>query len=205
MRTFLEVEGKMGLILQPTNSQFRPPHLETNPNVRKDKAMEKRKRAAPIKRFSPNTASRPSEAAMHPPVTISKAPINVKSQADLPENRPLPFKDAPVSKSTPWPGAGKMSGNLFQDRNWLLSPNYLNNNSKNATGIASPKHPIKEEPKIGEQLIISPKSRGMWMGTGLSLLQKLGQRRRLGWQPPKQTTIQNTTSARNTKAPSKTP
>ena len=51
-----------------------------------------------------------------------------------------------------------MSQNLFKDRNWLLPPNYLNNDSKNATGIASPKPPIKEEPKIGEQSIISPKA-----------------------------------------------
>ena len=39
----------------------------------------------------------------------------------------------------------------------MLPPNYLNNNSKNATGITSPKPSIKEEPKIGEQSIISPK------------------------------------------------
>ena len=43
-----------------------------------------------------------------------------------------------------------MSGNLFEDRNWLLPPNYLNNDCKNAT---SPKSPIKEEPKTGEQSI----------------------------------------------------
>ena len=49
MRTFLEVERKMGLILQPTSSQYRPPQLDTNPNVTKDKAMEKRKRAVPTK------------------------------------------------------------------------------------------------------------------------------------------------------------
>ena len=47
MKTFLEVEGKMGLILQPTSSQYRPPQLDTNPNVRKDNATEKRKRAVP--------------------------------------------------------------------------------------------------------------------------------------------------------------
>ena len=51
-----------------------------------------------------------------------------------------------------------MSGNLFEDRNWLLPPNYLNNDSKSATGIASPNPPIKEESKIGEQSIISPKA-----------------------------------------------
>ena len=58
---------------------------------------------------------------------------------------------SPIHESTPWPGAGRMSGNLFEDRNWLLPPSYLNNNSKNAT---SPKSPIKEEPKTGEQSII---------------------------------------------------
>ena len=43
-----------------------------------------------------------------------------------------------------------MSGNPFDDRNWLLPPNYLNNDHKNTT---SPKFPIKEEPKTGEQSI----------------------------------------------------
>ena len=43
------------------------------------------------------------------------------------------------------------------------------------------------------------------MGTKLSLLQKSGQGRRLQWQPPEQTTTENTTSARNAKAPSKMP
>ena len=150
MRTFLEVEGKMGPILQPASSQYRPPQLDTNPNVRKDKAVEKRRRTAPTKRLRPNTASRPGETAMCPPVTISKAPINAKPQTDVSENRPPPLEDAPVHDRTPWPGTGKMSGNLFKNRNWLLPPNYLNN-SKNATGITCPKHPIKEEPKIGDQ------------------------------------------------------
>ena len=51
MKTFLEVEGKMGPA--PIN-QFRPPLPDTNPNIRKDNAAEKRKRAAP-KRFRPAT------------------------------------------------------------------------------------------------------------------------------------------------------
>ena len=95
---------------------------------------------------------------MYPPMTISKATINAKPQADVSENGPPPLEDARVHKSTSWPGVGKMSGNLFKDRNWLLPPNYLNNDSKNATGITSPKPPIKEEPKIGEQSNISPKA-----------------------------------------------
>ena len=51
-----------------------------------------------------------------------------------------------------------MSGNLFKDRNWLVPPNYLNNDGKNTTGITSPKPPIKEELKIGEQSIFSLKA-----------------------------------------------
>ena len=117
MKTFLEVEGKMGPIPQPASSQYRPPQLDTNPNVRQDNTAEKRKRAVPTKRFRPSTAPKPSEAAMCSPATNSK----------VSENRPPPLEKAPVCKSTPWPGAGKMSGNLFKDRTWLLPPNYLNN------------------------------------------------------------------------------
>ena len=46
MKTFLEVEGKMGPIPVPI-SQFRPPLPNTNPNIRKDNPAEKRKRATP--------------------------------------------------------------------------------------------------------------------------------------------------------------
>ena len=157
IKTFLEVEGKMGSISQPA-SQYRPPQLDTNLKVRKDNAAEKRKRAVPTKRFRPSTALKCSETAMHLTATISKAPINVKPQADASENMPPPLERAPVHESTPWPGAGRMSGNLFEDRNWLLPPNYLNNDSKNAAGFTNPKPSIKEEPKIGEQSNISPKT-----------------------------------------------
>ena len=43
MRTFLEVEGKMGPVPQPTSSQYKPPQLDTNPNVRKDRAQKREK------------------------------------------------------------------------------------------------------------------------------------------------------------------
>ena len=46
----------------------------------------------------------------------------------------------------------------FEDRNWSLPPNYLNNDNKNAAGITSPRPSIKEEPKIDEQSMISPKA-----------------------------------------------
>ena len=138
MKTFLEVEGKIGPIPQSASSQYRPPQLGTNPKVRKDNAVEKSKRVVPTKRFRPSAAPKPNDTAMQPPATVSKAP----------ENIPPPLQKAPVHESTPWPGAGRMSGNLFKDRNWLLPPNYLNNYHKKAP---SPKSTIKEEPKTGEQ------------------------------------------------------
>ena len=140
MKTFLEVEGKMGPIPQPTSSQYRAPQPDTNPKVRKDNAVEKRKRAAPTKRFRPSAAPKPGETAMQPPATVSKVP-------EAPENRSPPLEKAQVCESTPWPGARRMSGNLSEDRNWLLPPNYLNNDCKNVT---SPKSPIKGEHKTGK-------------------------------------------------------
>ena len=90
MRRFLEVEGKMSSIPQPASSQYRPPQPDTTPNVRKDSAVEKRKRAAPTKRFRPSASLKPSETAMCPSVTISKTPINVKPMQMLQKIDPHP-------------------------------------------------------------------------------------------------------------------
>ena len=118
MMTLLEVEGKMGPIPAPI-SQFRPPLPDTNPNIRKNNATEERKRATP-KKFRQAT---PKPTAVHPP--LPEAPPKPKNGAPLPST--------PVCESTPWPGTGKMSGNLFEDRNWLLQPNYLDNGKENKT------------------------------------------------------------------------
>ena len=64
MKTFLEVEGKMGPIPTPS-SQFRPLLPDTNPNIRKDTVTEKRKRATPKKKFRPAT---PRPTAACPPL-----------------------------------------------------------------------------------------------------------------------------------------
>ena len=55
MKTFLEVENKMGSIIPALASQFRLPLPETNPNVRRGDASEKRKRVTLKKRFRPAT------------------------------------------------------------------------------------------------------------------------------------------------------
>ena len=92
-----------------------------------------------------------NEATACPPARISKT--------STPDNRALPLEDAPVCKSTPWPEAGKILGNLFKERkDWLLPPNYLDNNAKGSANVTSPKPPIKEEPKAEEQTSTSPKA-----------------------------------------------
>ena len=97
---------------------------------------------------------RSNEAATCPPMTVPKT-----STEGTPDNRPLPLKEAPICKSTPWPEAGKLSGNLFEERkNWPLPPNYLDSNAEGTTSITNPKPPIKEEPKTEEQSSAGPKA-----------------------------------------------
>ena len=94
------------------------------------------------------------------------APKPTTAHLPLPEVPPKPKNDmldsrpVPVCESTLWPGAGKMSGNLFEDRNWLLLPNYLTNYNENKTesepkntaSITSPGPWIKEEElKVNDQ------------------------------------------------------
>ena len=148
MKTFLEVEGKMGPIPVPVpGSQFRPPLPDTNPNVRKNNVTEKRKRATPKKMFR---AATPKPTTAHP--SLPETPPKPKNS--------MPLPSVPVREDTPWSGTGKLLGNLFGDRNWLLPKSYFatENKNENVTGITSPKPSLKEEPKIGEQSIISPKT-----------------------------------------------
>ena len=167
MKTFLEVEGKVGPV---PASPFRPPLPDTSPNIRKDNAAEKRKRATP-KRFRLAT---PKPTTTCPP--LPEAPPKPKNEA--PDSQPLP--SVPVHKSTPWPGTGKMSGNLFEDRNWLLPPNYLDNGNENKTenapkivaSVTSPRPPIKKEEK--EPKTNDKSTEKMQLGTRLPFLQISG-------------------------------
>ena len=137
MKMFLEVENKMGPIIPALASQFRPPLPETNPNVRKSDATEKRKRVTPKKRFRPAT---PRATMTCPP--LLQAPPKPTSDAAA--------ASAPVMvrEDTPWPDSGRMSGNLFEERNWLLPKGYLAMEGEKE-GVAKP-YP-KEEGKEGEQ------------------------------------------------------
>ena len=119
MKTFLEVEGKMGPIPVPApGTQFRPPLPETNPNVKKNDVTEKRTRATPKKKFRSAT---PKPTAVYP--SLPQAPPKTKNSTPLPS--------VPAREDTPWPGTGKMLGNLFEHRNWLLPKNYLTTENKN--------------------------------------------------------------------------
>ena len=87
----------------------------------------------------------------------------------IPKNPPKPASNAAaasmpamVRQDTPWLGAGKMSGNLFQDRNWLLPKDYLA--TKEKKDMAKP-YP-KEEDKMEEQ---DPKEEKCDWGPGCPL------------------------------------
>ena len=147
MKTFLEVENKMGpmIPIPAPNSQFRPLLLEMNPNFHKNDNTDKRKRVTPKRKFNPIT---PSIATMCP--LLPQAPPKPSNNMSL----------TPVWEDTPWPSTGKTSGNLFKDRNWLLPKGYLAiEGKKEDTTTPS----LKEEPKV-EDHSSSTKGREMWFG-----------------------------------------
>ena len=137
MRTFLELEGKLDPIPQSPSNQFSLPQPDTNSNVRKvTKITEKRKRVAPTKRFKAKIAVEPNSDKTTMQLPNTKAIMNTESQKTLkpaPEGTPPPLGDAPIHTGTPWPKAGKMSGNLFETRKeWLIPPNYTNDSNISA-------------------------------------------------------------------------
>ena len=165
MRTFLKLEGKLGLKPQSSSIQFRPSQPDTKANAGKgNKVAQKGMIIAPTKRFKAKMAVKPNpnEVTMQPPTTVSKAPTKLvyqtPSQEGTPENKPPPLEDAPIQAGTPWPKAGKMSGNLFKiRRDWLIPPNYSNNNNNMNTAIAtSSESHIKIEPKPEGQTTTNP-------------------------------------------------
>ena len=77
MRTFLELEGKLGLNPQSPRIQFRPSQPDTKPDARKGSIVtEKGMGIAPTKRFKAKIAAEPNsnEVTMLPAPTVSKAP-----------------------------------------------------------------------------------------------------------------------------------
>ena len=121
----------MGMTIQTSiqNSQFRPPLPQTNPNIHRSDNVERRKTITPKRKFRPIT----------PKVTMTNPPL---LQAP---SRPTNENPSKVREDTPWPGTDKMSGNLPDDRQWLLPKGYLaTQNKEKNIDINS----LKEEPKI---------------------------------------------------------
>ena len=151
MKTFLEVENKMGPIIPALVSQFRPPLPETNPrNIKKGDSMEKR-RALIKKRFRPAT---PKATVVGPPLSQTVAtPRATMMHLPFPQTAPKPTNGADdtvtVREDTPWHSTGKRSWNLFEERNWVLPKDYSAIEGKKEDAMAKP--PPKEEPKMGEQ------------------------------------------------------
>ena len=140
------------IIPAPTN-QYRPLLPEMNPNVIKGNATKKRRTVTPKRRFRPVA---PNATVMHSP--IPKTPPKPTSNAAAASMPTM------VRQDTPWPGAGKMSGNLFQDKNWLLLKDYLATEKKEE--MAKPY--LKEEDKMEEQ---DPKEEKCGWGPGCPLCQ----------------------------------
>ena len=153
MKTYLELEEKLGPKPQPQSNQFRPPQPDTNPHVRKDsKATEKRKRLIPTKKYKVKVVARPNPSNENVPLPQTNPKATVKSEGQQPStvgtsgNNPLSLEYTPVCTSTPWPKAGKMSGNLFELRkDWLIPP------TDNTVTATISKLPIKIEPQAREQ------------------------------------------------------
>ena len=142
----------MGPIIPALVSQFRPPLPETNPNIRKDDSTEKRRRASPKKRFRPAS---PKVIMVCPPsLQTAATPGATVACPPIPQTAPKPTNGTDdavtVREVTPWPSTGKMSGNLFEERNWVLPKDYLAIEGKKADATVA-KPPPKEEHKTGEQ------------------------------------------------------
>ena len=61
MKTYLELEGKLGPKPQPQSDQFRPAQPDTNPHVRKDSKATK-KRFIPTKKYKVKVVARSSSS-----------------------------------------------------------------------------------------------------------------------------------------------
>ena len=82
MKTYLELEGKLGPKLQSQSDQSRPIQPITNPHMRKEtKATEKRKKLIPMKKYKVKVMEKPepntNNTTMQPPETTSQVPTTI--------------------------------------------------------------------------------------------------------------------------------
>ena len=85
MKTYLELEGKLGPKPQPQFDHFRPPQPDTHPHVRKDsKAAKKRKRLIPTKKYKVKVVARPNPSNATAPLPQTNPKATVKSEGQKP-------------------------------------------------------------------------------------------------------------------------
>ena len=147
--------------------------------MKKDmKAIKKRKKLIPVKKYKVKVMEKPksNNTNVQPCTTVSKAPTNLENQTPSQEgtlkNNP-PLENIPVHVGTPWPEAGKMSGNLFELRkDWSIPPN----NNNNATATATP-NPHKDRAQAQEQptpsSVVALKSEKCGWGPNCPICKKL--------------------------------
>ena len=92
MKTYLELEEKLGPKPQSQSNQFRPPLPDTNPQIRKEsKATEKRKRLIPAKKYKVKVVARP-----HPNNVTAQLPqANAKTLVNLEGQKPSTSESNP--------------------------------------------------------------------------------------------------------------
>ena len=114
MKTFLEMENKMGPIIPALISQFRPPLPETNLNIRKSDTTEKRKRATPKKKFRP-AIPRATMTMCPPLLQAPPKPNNSASSSTCDSKRRYPIGPA---QAKCWATFMKKETGYFQKTIW---------------------------------------------------------------------------------------
>ena len=98
---------------------------------KESKATEKRKKLIPTKKYKVKVMVKPepntNKTTVQPPTATPKAPTDLEnqkcSQQGNSESNPPPLKNIPTHAGTPWPKAGKISGNLLELRkDWPIPP-----------------------------------------------------------------------------------
>ena len=95
-----------------------------------------------------------SHHGMPPLITNCSYPRAAAACPPFPQTAPRSTNGADeavkVREDTPWPSAGKMLRNLFEERKWVLPKDYLDIEGKKEDATVA-KPPPKEAPKMGEQ------------------------------------------------------
>ena len=116
MRTYLELEGKLGpkSEIQSQQNQSRPAQPVTNPLVKREaKATDKRRKLIPTKRYkvqvvakpesTPKTSNMIMQMSTIAPCTTMNLEKGNPSQGSSSSNNPPPLENTPTHAGTPWP------------------------------------------------------------------------------------------------------